>query len=584
MVLLCLACLLAAAIPGRAVGTVAGATTLTVSPTVVTQGSCPLDPYGNCWVATTFQPDPSVKQTSISAWEVIEPDGGVCEAGHIFHGDGPILLSQGGSATLNVPTDFGLGQPPRDDPTKVGCDTRDPGTYEVELATNLGTFTGSFVVLAPKMTLTASSTHVWANGRQTSTLTAALLDQNGQSLPPYTVTLSGAPDDGVAITDASGGAVSSLDTDSSGHAVFEVSSTRAETVTFTADNPAAVSGATSSVQVTFGRHAVVVQFLGINTELECASATGGSCSAPDDLFGGLRSALPAFQPQDFLWFSYRGGTIDPGTGEWRAFSYSPADTARGYSLDVAAMQSLLLQFAAANPNTDFYLVGHSQGGFVAFQELGYLNRLPATAKVKAIITFDSPLGGAPAPQVSVATLGTSWTNKAGPAPSQQVKLYNTTSRHGEQGSTAALLCSDPTIFGSRCPDFSTTVTNGAAVAATAASGVSVMTLGSSDDGVYNPAACGVHLAFLSSSNTSSQIVEGASGGLFRLDHDTPLQPPITLGAAAAYAMNALNPLTLLVLVAHVGLIASCVTSSHHAALADQTILGRVTPVFTSAAH
>jgi hypothetical protein len=220
-----------------------------------------------------------------------------------------------------------------------------------------------------------------------------------------------------------------------------------------------------------------------------------------------------------LWYSYGGGRVDQSTGGWIARGYGCVQTGDDYREDLAALEGLEVPFARANPNTDMYLVGHSQGGLIALQELGYLSRLPATVRVAGIITLDSPLGGVPELDAFLASQSPTvcW---RGPAVAQLGAEYLTSVDHLAQGSTASLLC---TFFA--CPDASAWTSNFDAVHAYGEQ-TRVTTLGNSDDATYFAPKCNIDVGRLSADNRSTMVVAGAGGGLAPLDHDLPLPPPV----------------------------------------------------------
>lgn len=356
-------------------------------------------------------------------------------------------------------------------------------------------------------TIETDDATVWANGHEKATLTVHLIDTNGQGIAGHLIRISADPAPvGLSISAASPG---SDVTNSDGEATFVATSTDLGMINFTASDTQDPS-LTSSVEVEFQRRKLVIQFLGIKTSLQCDPFTGGCVPSGDsDNFATLRARLQSqygFEDDDLLWYSYNGGHVDYSTGKWQSDSYYCGSTAQSYTVSLAQLTHLINTLGYANPNTDFYLVGHSQGGLIAFQELGLMTSgLPAKTTIGGIITLDSPLGGTPQPRTWITMMGTCW--NGGRAPSQLVRLYQTVhpQHHDQQGSRAILLCSLPGI------QLCSSVEN-----ANAALRAPTFTFGSTDDAVYRPLACllpgGIDI-------TSSQIVSSAGGGLFALGAD-----------------------------------------------------------------
>ena len=363
------------------------------------------------------------------------------------------------------------------------------------------------LVVSP--TLSASPTSVWANGHRTTKVVFTYAANQP-------VSLSFAPSRGVALV----GSRAQQQTGAGGQASWRVASTQTGTVTFTAQgvgNPSSKA----SVKVHFIRHKVVVQVLGINSSLRCS---GGGCRAPFgvDKFASIRSLLLGYRhygysASDFLWYSYRGGAVDRKTGAWVPSSYPCGATAQDYRIDLIELRRLIVPFADANPNTDIYLVGHSQGGLIALQELGYLSQLPKTVRVAEIITLDSPLGGTPLADAEMASISTCW---KGQAVAELGAEYRTTTFHHDQGGSARLLCAR---FG--CPDARLSTTNSQAFQA-ARRTTRVMTLGNVDDAVYNAPKCHIDIPYFDYNNVSTEIIPAAAGGLSALGGDFPLPQPV----------------------------------------------------------
>jgi hypothetical protein len=284
-----------------------------------------------------------------------------------------------------------------------------------------------------------------------------------------------------------------------------VTSTKIGPVVFTAVD---VGNSTlkASVQVEFIQRRVVVFVQGINTELDL--------DTDQDIFPAIRGLLfalgfkrPSNGPQEtgkqcanikdddgdsvpndgcslILNYSYDDGGVST-EGLWAPFPYICEDTSHALNLSIVRLGELIRKFSTANPNTRFVIIGHSQGGLIALQSLRFVG-LPGI-KIDTVITLDGALGGAPSFHSFIAGALSCWGDPASRGMSQ---LWDSATDHNRQGSTAR--------FPGQ-PD------NASLVQAAQTQGTRVITVGSSDDCVWNPFACGI----LSANNTSTQIVNNA---------------------------------------------------------------------------
>jgi hypothetical protein len=260
-------------------------------------------------------------------------------------------------------------------------------------------------------------------------------------------------------------------------------------------------GNRDTVDVDFQPRKVVVLARGILTSLAC---TGCACSPDSPDFDALRGILAAKQfvfggetAEQVIWYSYRGGHVDSETGRWCPNSYSPSDTAQAHAISIQSLYFLLDRFSHAHPNTEFYLVGHSQGGLIMFQGLGAAPFLAETTSLGGIVTLDAPLGGAPASHVRVSKIVRGW---RGPANDDMVSLWETTTG-GEKNAQGSLATFQATRLGlADC--FGQTCSNSEAIDSNP--GTTVRTVGNVDDGLYSPEACGLEVGV--SDNSSSQVV------------------------------------------------------------------------------
>ena len=379
-------------------------------------------------------------------------------------------------------------------------------SYLLDTRVSIGTLESAINAPADQVTfaaisvhVTADTTKVWANGHAGAHLTIDVREGDGTPVSNATLTMSAAPAKGVKFS------VAQPVTDVNGHVELDVSGKTAANgvvVKATLDATSATPKVSAHVKIDFVVHTVVVQMLGINTGMLCGPT--GSCGVSDDEFGQIRNDLTAggaFSSSDFLWYSYTGGSVDATTGDWIASSYACGDTAENYTIAVSALSRMISDFANANPNTNFAIIGHSQGGLIGLQELGFAAALPPTDKVTTVITLDSPLGGVPPAGVDAAEL--CWT---GPANKQMKKIYASVPAGAghHHGDAATLMC---VLVAAGCSEPAGT-TNAQAISAGAGAGILTATFGSTDDGLYVPAACSV--AGLKYSVADTQVVSTAT--------------------------------------------------------------------------
>jgi hypothetical protein len=428
-----------------------------------------------------------------------------------------------------------------------------PGIAYVTFFSNVEGFAGTylsiddltFTLSAPQLTLSVQPQSVWANGRAKASVVATLVDAQGAPIPKHSIAVAfGAS--GILLAPSSAG---SDTTDSNGNAFFDATSNVVGDALVTASDltDTSISGAQATVH--FARHKLIVLVQGISTSLSCEGSTCSpspparcSAAAPSHAFDSTIATLLAngFSASDILWYSYLAGRV--GGGQWVPNDYCAEDTGRTLRLSVLRLFHLIQETARANPNTDFYVVGHSLGGLIAFQSLGIAQNMPASTSLAGIVTFDGVLGGAPRPDVRVLEfivrrleflrLSSIFLWK-GPATGEVADLYDTATDHSQQGSTAKLLCDML-----RLPECAQAGTNADAVANNA--NVSVETFGNSNDAVFSPSQCDLLLPGLVDAASSTQVVDAAGGGLFPLNGNDPQLGPIRslrgLIAAAIFAV------------------------------------------------
>jgi alpha-tubulin suppressor-like RCC1 family protein len=173
-----------------------------------------------------------------------------------------------------------------------------------------------------------------------------------------------------------------------------------------------VGGVTSATSATYTYRRVAVFLLrGAPSNLP-GSDNSDSFRQPNGLVQHLTSDLPAanrWPAGIFLDYGYAGGgwdaTVSPWA--WHADSYTTSDSFRAFANgagtgSVQELDKQLKAYISLRSDTDFYLVGYSQGGVVALAYLSYLRTRGTgstaieagdTSKVAGVITLDSPIGG-----------------------------------------------------------------------------------------------------------------------------------------------------------------------------------------------
>jgi streptogramin lyase len=160
--------------------------------------------------------------------------------------------------------------------------------------------------------------------------------------------------------------------------------------------------AQASFTVTRGKLFVLVQ--GINSKLtsdQAAKRNGDGEAGFFDTKNNVMGIVPNLQTNDyqnarFVMFSYTGYYSNG-----KPMSYTCRDTFVNTIRDEAKQLGKQINAALqGNPNQDVYIIAHSMGGLIAMTYLtalvetqGIVSPLPTGAKLQAIVTLDSPIGG-----------------------------------------------------------------------------------------------------------------------------------------------------------------------------------------------
>ena len=233
---------------------------------------------------------------------------------------------------------------------------------------------------------------------------------------------------------------------------------------------------------------VIVFLQGICSSLDAQS------DPMETRFSALKERLRAkgYTAEDFLEYSYLGGEVSEG--KWAPKSYSKEVPGQQdiYGASAENLHNLILRYRTAHPEVSFVLVGHSMGGLIGFQEVGKLvgGKIPP-GPLASLVTLDSPLNG-----VSHDLLLAAADNYLQPC--QLVPS-------GVAASAISALGGSP----------NTVDLNQKYALAAEARGMTIVTLGSEDDCLYNPQACHVP----SSNSSGSQVILSASAAkLFKAGH------------------------------------------------------------------
>lgn len=231
-------------------------------------------------------------------------------------------------------------------------------------------------------------------------------------------------------------------------------------------------------------------------------------------FSTLKTAFRAagYEDTDLLDYSYAGGDVTSG-GEWRPNDYDCELTDRPAEESIAVLETMLRDYADEHPKAHFTLVGHSLGGYIAYEAAVRQSTLPEDDRlpIDAVITLGAPLQGVAADKKAII---------------DQIPCDKTYIA----GAQIVADKQDPMLTAKRSAE----------VAAITAAGMRLATLGNANDCLWNTGHCLPGGGWIDDSGT--QLLPGANlatmyevtSGPFD-SHDAILGHPPAVEAAVAFA-------------------------------------------------
>jgi pimeloyl-ACP methyl ester carboxylesterase len=237
---------------------------------------------------------------------------------------------------------------------------------------------------------------------------------------------------------------------------------------------------------------VIVFVQGLYTELQDGRTGLGPLG--EHRFATLRQAFrnAGFPDERLLDFSYEGGAADE-SGRWIPEDYDCLDTDRPVTDSVDRLDAMLRTYRAAHPRAGFVLVGHSLGGYIAFELAEREAARRDKVGLSAVVTIDAPLLGASADKRAVLDL-VACDGKTYAAGADLVRLATGPGLRDAQLEAAAAIRAD---------------------------GIRLATLGNASDCLYYPAPCGLPGEFTDDRET--QVIEGADLVLYEAISSGPFE-------------------------------------------------------------
>ncbi|HXF52155.1 MAG TPA: alpha/beta fold hydrolase [Dehalococcoidia bacterium] len=248
---------------------------------------------------------------------------------------------------------------------------------------------------------------------------------------------------------------------------------------------------------------VVVFVQGLYTSLEDGQTGVGPLG--ERRFATLRQAFrdAGFPDERLLDFSYAGGRVDDA-GRWVPEDYGCLDTDRPTEASVDRLDAMLRAYREAHPKAGFVLVGHSLGGYIAFELAEREAARTDKVGLSAVVTIDAPLLGASADKQVV------------------LDLVECDGKTYAAGADLVRLASDPAAQEAQR----------AAARAIRADAIRLATIGNANDCLYYPTPCGLPGPFVD--DRATQTLEGADLALYGAIASGPFESHEIATAYAPY--------------------------------------------------
>lgn len=210
-----------------------------------------------------------------------------------------------------------------------------------------------------------------------------------------------------------------------------------------------------------------------------------------------------FPDERLLDFSYTGGHVDD-EGRWVPQDYDCLDTDRPTEEAIDRLDAMLRAYREAHPKAGFVLVGHSLGGYIAFELAAREATRPEKVGLSAVVTIDAPLLGASADKRAV------------------LDLVDCDGKTYAAGADLVRLAVDPAEREAQL----------ASAEAIRADAIRLATVGNAADCLYYPTPCGLPGPF--ADDRATQTLEGADLALYEAIASGPFESHDVATAYAPY--------------------------------------------------